>query len=69
MMGSVLPGCALLSSVVLPLRDEIESTRRKLASDVAMSDDAEFRFACEAMVGVKGGVKTPLSIRIKGSML
>jgi hypothetical protein len=66
-MGSVLPGCALLASDVRLLRDEVESPRRRLASEVAMSDDAELRFACEGMVGVEGGVKIPLSFRIKGS--
>jgi hypothetical protein len=54
-MGSVLPGCALLASDVRLLRDEVESPRRRLASEVAMSDDAELRFACEGMVGVEGG--------------
>jgi hypothetical protein len=58
---SVLPGRTGLSSDERPFGDDAESPRRILASEVKKSDDAELVFACEAPVGVEGGVNTALS--------
>lgn len=42
-----------------PIRDDVESPRRRLESVFEKSDAVEPDFTCEALVGVRGGVCAP----------
>lgn len=61
-MSSALPGFPDASSEDRgPVREDVESPRRRLDNVLRKSDDDELLLVCEIVVGVMGGVMVPLS--------
>lgn len=62
-MSSVLPGCGVLSNEARRGRlvDETELPRRRLDNELRKSDEVELLLECDALFGVPGGVRAPLS--------